>query len=162
MKYRMPSGFVREREGRRHCRLYARLCRDGSADWTCFYQFPFFLSAEPFQLSLPPHRFPPGLKGFIINQRYRAAPLRIFCTLSGIMGFYPLLQMVCPTTVKSAVSTLYQIRVIHVFLPAVHFYIWLCRRQQRLQYVSTAQVSLNLYEAPAGCGPGIADVHETL
>ena len=35
------------------------------------------------------------------------------------------------------------------------FLIIICRRQLRLQYALTAQVALNLSEAPAGCEYGI-------
>ena len=83
------------------------------------YQSLLLCALELFYMILPAHCLLFRGKVLEIDQLHRSACLCIFGTFPGVMRFYALFQVICPTGVKCAVSTPYNICIIFIHICSV-------------------------------------------
>lgn len=84
-----------------------------------FYK-PFFLySRKLFYFIFSAHSFGFCVKHFIINNSYRQACSRIFCTLAGIVRFFARFYIIGISAVQSIIGTPCKICIIHNYFIAI-------------------------------------------
>lgn len=99
----------------------------------------FLFSRQLFDRIFPAHCFLFILKFFIINQGDRPSVSGVFCPgFSAIMSFKTLVQIICPSGIKRAVTALQYISVTHSTFTVTPF---LCKAEEFPRIISSNRQS---------------------